>query len=661
MKKIIPILIVVFSFISFNSVVLGGEADNQISIETILNLHYVGQPVFDPSGANIAYALSVPRTADEKHGGYHREIWVANTITGELTQFTRKTYYSSAPAWDPDGMSITFTSKRKDFDEHTQIYTIPLNGGEAHPLFIHAGGVGSYKWSPDGNYVAFSARDPQTKEEKADKKAGKDWIDFNEDRKYTRIWVYDVANGSKKQIFKQDLNVWSFVWSSDSKTILFQASGKPETDESYMFKQIYSVSVSGGIPRQVCETKGKLGAMAVSPDGTTLAFLGATSMNDPLAQSLFIIPVKGGDPVNLTENAEESYYSCTWRDDENIIAQATNSTKTHLVLLNVLDGTKQAFFDTDIIINSFKYNNINQNLAFTGNTAKHPDELFVRKSETEAPVRLTQHNAFLEDIQFAKQETIHWLGTDSLEIAGVLTYPLKYHEGRAYPLVLQIHGGPEGVSLDGWTTGKSTPVQLLAAEGFMVLQPNYRGSGGRGVAFSKADHDDLGGLEFDDVLAGVDHLITEGLVDREHVGTGGWSYGGYFSAWAATKHSQRFKAAVVGAGISNWFSFTGTTDIPYEMSLVHWNSWWFDKPELHWDRSPLAHINNAQTPTLVIHGDSDVRVHPAQGLELYQALRIKDVPTRYVIYPRQPHGLSDRAHREDYLGRILDWYNTYVK
>ncbi|MHC4225669.1 MAG: S9 family peptidase, partial [Planctomycetota bacterium] len=447
----------------------------------------------------------------------------------------------------------------------------------------------------------------------------------------------------------------------DSKTILFQASDKPETDESYMFKQIYSVSVSDGIPRQLCETKGKLGAMAVSPDGITLAFLGATSMNDPLAQSLFIIPVKGGDPVNLTENAEESYYSCTWRDDENIIAQATNSTKTRLVLLNVLDGTKQTFFDTDIIIKSFKYNTINQNLTFTGNTANHPDELFVRKSETEAPVRLTQHNAFLEDIQFAKQETIHWLGTDSLEIAGVLTYPLKYREGRAYPLVLQIHGGPEGVSLDGWTTGTSTPVQLLAAEGFMVLQPNYRGSGGRGVAFSKADHDDLGGLEFDDVLAGVDHLITAGLVDREHVGTGGWSYGGYFSAWAATKHSQRFKAAIVGAGISNWFSFTGTTDIPYEMSLVHWNSWWFDKPELHWDRSPLAHINNAQTPTLVIHGDSDERVHPAQGLELYQALRIKDVPTRYVIYPRQPHGLSDRAHREDYLSRILDWYNTYVK
>jgi len=661
MKKIIVILIVVFGFFGFNSVVFGDEADSQISIETILNLHYVDQPVFDPSGVNIAYALSVPRTADEKPGGYHREIWVVNSLTGELTQFTRKMHYSSAPAWTPDGKNITFTSKRKDFDDHTQIYTIPLNGGEAHPFFKHEGGVESYKWSPDGNYVAFSARDPQTKEEKAAKKAGKDWIDFNEDRKFTRLWVYDVTTGSIKQIFKQDLNIWSYIWSPDSKTLLFQASARPETDESYMFKQIYRASVAGGAPRQVCETIGKLGAMTVSPDGTALAFLGAVSTNDPIAQSLFIVPVKGGDPVNLTENAEESYYSCAWQDNENIIVQATNSTKTRLLLLKISDGTKATFFDTDIIIGSFKYNKTTHSLAFTGNTANHPNELFFLAKEAAAPVKLTQHNAFLDDLQFASQETIHWFGTDSLQIAGVLTYPLKYRAGRAYPLVLQIHGGPEGVSLDGWTTGTSTPVQLLAAEGFMVLQPNYRGSGGRGVAFSKADHDDLGGLEFDDVLAGVDHLIAKGLVDSEHVGTGGWSYGGYFSAWAATKHSQRFKAAMVGAGISNWISFTGTTDIPYEMSLVHWNSWWFDEPDLHWKRSPLAHINNAQTPTLVIHGDSDVRVHPAQGLELYQALRIKGVPTRYVIYPRQAHGLSDRAHREDYLGRVLDWYNTYVK
>ena len=151
------------------------------------------------------------------------------------------------------------------------------------------------------------------------------------------------------------------------------------------------------------------------------------------------------------------------------------------------------------------------------------------------------------------------------------------------------------------------------------------------------------------------------MVDPDRLGTGGWSYGGYLSAWAATRHSDRFKAAMVGAGISNWISFTGTTDIPIEMSVVHWDSWWFDEPQLHWDRSPLAHINKAQTPTLVIHGQKDDRVHPEQGLELYQALRIKGVDTRLVLYPRQPHGLKERAHRLDYMNRLVDWFNKYVK
>ena len=238
---------------------------------------------------------------------------------------------------------------------------------------------------------------------------------------------------------------------------------------------------------------------------------------------------------------------------------------------------------------------------------------------------------------------------------------MKYRKGKRYPLVLQIHGGPEGTSLDGWNTRATYPVQLLAANGFVVLEPNYRGSGGRGVAYSKADHDDLGGMEFEDVLAGIDQLIDDGLVNKNKVGTGGWSYGGYFSAWAATKHSDRFKASMVGAGLTNMISFMGTTDIPYEMSIVHWNQWWFDNMELHWERSPLSHINNAKTPTLVIHGLRDERVHPEQGMQLWQALRIKGVETELVLYPREPHGLLERSHKLDYMDRLVGWYNKHVK
>jgi dipeptidyl aminopeptidase/acylaminoacyl peptidase len=202
---------------------------------------------------------------------------------------------------------------------------------------------------------------------------------------------------------------------------------------------------------------------------------------------------------------------------------------------------------------------------------------------------------------------------------------------------------------------------VLAANGYAVLMPNYRGSGGRGVAFSKGDHRDLGGKEFIDVIAGIDHLAEIGLVDPERVGISGTSYGGYFSALAATKYSDRFKAAIPYAGITNWFSFSGTTEIPIEMSLVHWDTWWFDDPGLNWDRSPLAHINNSKTATLVGHGLADTRVDPGQSVELYTALKIKGVPSGLVLYPREPHGLLEREHQLDYMGRILEWFDTYLK
>ncbi len=180
-------------------------------------------------------------------------------------------------------------------------------------------------------------------------------------------------------------------------------------------------------------------------------------------------------------------------------------------------------------------------------------------------------------------------------------------------------------------------------------------------AFSKGDHRDLGGKEFDDVIAGIDHLAEQGLVDPNRVGISGTSYGGYFSAWAATRHTDRFQAAITFAGISNWASFTGTTEIPYEMSLVHWALWPHDDPGFAWDRSPLAHVKGSKTATLIGHGMSDTRVHPEQSLELHTTLKVLGVPTGLVLYPREPHGLTERAHELDFMGRILEWFGTYVK
>jgi dipeptidyl aminopeptidase/acylaminoacyl peptidase len=428
-----------------------------------------------------------------------------------------------------------------------------------------------------------------------------------------------------------------------------------------MFTDLYTVELHGDGPQMIADTEGKLGGFGVSPDGSDIAWAGATSLNDPIAQSLFTTSLGAPAPTNLTDGFEGSVASLQWLDDGTLAMLAQVGTGTELFRVDAASGERTEIPTEGKIFQSFDAHPTSNRYVAVGHTPEHPSELFAGTLDGGELTRVTFHNPELDDVRLARQETISWSGADDWQISGVLTYPVDYVEGQRYPLILQVHGGPEGVSLDGWTSSATYPVQILAASGFMVLEPNYRGSAGRGVAFSKADHDDLGGKEYQDVLAGIDALIERGLVDGDRVGTGGWSYGGYFSAWAATRHSERFRAAVVAAGLTNWVSFTGTTDIPNEMSLVHWNQWWWENPELHWQRSPLAWIDNAQTATLIVHGTADERVNPEQSLELYTALRLRGVPSELVLYPREPHGLLERAHQIDFAERVVRWFETYLK
>jgi dipeptidyl aminopeptidase/acylaminoacyl peptidase len=302
-----------------------------------------------------------------------------------------------------------------------------------------------------------------------------------------------------------------------------------------------------------------------------------------------------------------------------------------------------------------------QGFAAAASTTAHPAEVFVVNVRNRTAQRLTTHNPWLSQVALGAQETISWAGAEGMRIEGVLVRPAGFQEGRRYPLAVLPHGGPEGVDLNGWTTNPLYPAQVLAGRGYVVLLPNYRGSGGRGVAFAQGDHRDLGGREFDDVLLGIDHLAALGIVDRDRVGISGTSYGGYFSAWAATRHSDRFRVAIPFAGLTHWTSFMYTTDIPYEMSVTHWDLWCHENVGLCWDRSPVAHVTNARTPTLIGHGLVDDRVHPEQSIELYNALRLQDVPVELVLYPREPHGLRERAHQLDYMRRITDWMDRYLQ
>jgi dipeptidyl aminopeptidase/acylaminoacyl peptidase len=486
----------------------------------------------------------------------------------------------------------------------------------------------------------------------------------SEQNRPARLWIRRTAGGAAgaaRPLTPEGHVVRDFAWAPDSRTLAFQSTETSDADADLMYRKIFSVTIDGGEPRPFARTAGKLGAMAWSPDGTRLAFLGAVSFNDPLAQSVFVA-TPGGSAVNLTPDYQGSVLWVGWQDARTVRFVALEGTKTSLNTVPAARGAIARVLGHGAeIFGTANFSRDGSSFAMPASTAAHPNEVFVGTMRDRRLRRITNHNGWLANVRLGAQETVTWTSRDGWRIEGILIRPLGVPQGTRAPLAVLPHGGPEGFSLDGWVTNALYPAQVLAGAGYAVLMPNYRGSGGRGVAFSKADHRDLGGREFDDVLDGISHLHASGVADSARVGISGTSYGGYFSAWAGTKHSERFRLAMPFAGLSNWMSFTGTTDIPVEMSVVHWDLWPYDHPLLMWERSPIAHVGKARTPMVIGQGLADERVHPEQMMELHQALRLKGVPSELVLYPREPHGLLERQHQLDYMRRILEAFDKYVK
>jgi dipeptidyl aminopeptidase/acylaminoacyl peptidase len=645
--------LMLFIFIAIHVVV----QSQTITPEIIADLRNVSEVAISPNGNDIAYVVRVP---GEDVSGMQKGVLMIVPKTGGASKIILdKTYNPSSISWSNDGKNIYFIM-RDSVKKTNQINMVQISNKEV--IQITSGeSIKKYAFSPNGKYLLLLYTDPKTEQEKVNEKNKKDWVVMDQNYKYDRLYITDAtASIPPKKLFEKNLSVSEFIWSPDNTTIIFRGAEKPTVDYGMMYERIYRVNVTGGEPQIICETEGKLGSMDVSPDGKMLAFCGAVDISDPLPQSVFLVPVKGGEPKNLTEKLEASVTDIKWTSNSTLIAHAVEGCYSSLKKIDTKTGKHINAYSKGVIIRAMSLHIKTGAMAFSASTPQHPYEVF-SGTITGGLKKLTDHNSELNKIKLSKQEVISWTAPDGWKIEGILTYPINYRAGTKYPLLLQIHGGPEGVSTNGWNTRAVYPVQWYAAHGYFVLEPNYRGSQGRGVDFAKGNHNDLGGKEFDDILAGIDYLVNKGMVDKDKIGTGGFSYGGYLSAWAATKHSARFKVAVMGAGISNWISFSGTTEIIHENSLVHWNLWWYDNMDLVWERSPLAHINNAKTPVMIVHGNADTRVPLSQSEEMYNALKLKKVHTQLIVYQRQPHGLLEREAQIDYMNRTLDWFNDYLK
>lgn len=619
-----------------------------------------------PNGEYIAYILSVPRQPlVDDDGTSHTHLHVVDRKGNSRPYVTGKDSVNS-PQWSHDSKYIYYLAQRGD-DKQTSLYRIPVDGGESAKVLSHATSISGFSLSPDDKQIAFLAKEEVASDRKQLRDQGFSLEIFEEDWQNTRVWIAKVEDNESEQVKPRMLDLDGsashIAWSDSGRELAVVLAPTPSVDDSYMAKQVSLVDAGTGTTLFKVPHRAKLGDVQISPDGKHIAMIAGVDLHDPADGRLLIASTATDEaPRDLMPDYAAHVTSFVWQSDSTLVWTADEGTLTRVGSVT-LDGDVTTLLEPSHaqILSSISLDAEGTYASLLGHARDHYSEVFGLELESRDLERLTISNPWLKDLEFARQETITWVAEDGLELEGVLIYPLNYIEGRRYPLIMSVHGGPEAHESDGWLTTYSRPGQVAAARGFFVFYPNYRGSTGKGVDFSKMGQADAAGKEFSDLIDGIDQLADEGLVDKARVGITGASYGGYASAWGATYYSDRFAASVMFVGISDNLSKVGTTDIPEEMFLVHHRKRLWDDWDYFLQSSPIRHIEKNRTPTLILHGKDDPRVHPSQSLEFHRHLKtLGQAPVRLVLYEGEGHGNRKAASRLDYNLRLLRWMEHFL-
>ncbi|MBL9135068.1 MAG: S9 family peptidase [Verrucomicrobiales bacterium] len=649
------------------------EPADTLTPSRVARLRSVSEVAIAPDGRHAAYTLSVPRQPGiDDDGEPWTELWVLTLSTGETRPFISGKVNVSKPCWTKDGKGIAFLAKRGD-DKFKALYWIPIDGGEARKAAeLPKTDVSDFSLAPDHPEVALIGTPPEEEARKKLKDKGFKQEIFEEDLRNARLWIARRFDTTKALPRSLELtgSVRAVQWSPAGGALAVAISPTATVDDGMVRQRVIVVDPATGATKATVDHAAKLGSITWSPDGSQLALRAGNHEHDPSDGRLMIVPATGGTPREASPGMEGDFEQVAWIDSDELLAVVSEgaiSSFRRIRLLKEAPGrsgqeTSSAAKRGHPILSSFSLSANGRVAALIGHAPTHPAELFTWTKGETTLVRRTDSNPDLANVRWSKQEVIHHRARDGLALEGILVRPRDTRAGDRVPLILAVHGGPESHVSDGWITSYSNPGQVAAARGFAVFYPNYRGSTGRGVSFSKLGQGDAAGKEFDDLVDAVDHLASIGLVDPKRVGITGGSYGGYATAWCSTRYSDRFAAGVMFVGISDKISKVGTTDIPDEEFLVHalkrpWDDWQFLL-----ERSPIFHAGNCRTPLLILHGADDPRVHPGQSKEMYRHLKMRSqAPVRLVLYPGEGHGNRKAAARLDYHLRMLQWFEHYLQ
>lgn len=664
----------------------------KITAEDFQRIQMVSDPQVAPDGRRIA---CVKRHVDAEKNKYRSEIWVVSTEGGESRRFTGGETADSNPRWSPDGKQIAFLSDRQK--PKSQIYLLPTDGGEASALtrMETEGGIQGIRWSPDGAKIAFLFRatpEAYRKEAVEERKTKElpppprvhtslnyryDGFGYIDDS-YWQVWVADVATGETTQLTTGNYHCDAPVWSPDSRTLAFLSDRRDDADIDPGHDTIWIVPVEGGELRRIPAPEGPKHALAWSPDGSHFAYAGNPDLGDPWGTNntrLLLLPAEGGEAAHdLTGHTDRSLGYLTlgdvhdagtgdliqWSADSKTLFFAVSAFgDTQLYRVEATPGSEPvALTPTGAELGGFGVSARTGEAAVVLAGPTTPQELFLIRNNVVVP--LTHFNrAWTEGVSLVSPEPIAPPNGEGGTVPGWLLKPIDFDPAQQYPLVLYIHGGPHAQ----YGNTLFHELQWLAAEGYVVLYTNPRGSKGYGEAHTKAIWGDWGGPDYRDLMAAADYGMGLSYVDARRTAVMGGSYGGYMTAYIVGR-TDRFTCAIADRLVSNRHSMSGTTDFAWRHGVYFkGNSW--DDPQPLWDCSPLSYAGRVTTPLLLIHSDGDLRCPIGQAEEMFAALRLQRKTVEFVRYPAETsHGMSRNGPpnlRLDRLRRNLDWLNRWLR
>ncbi len=657
-------------------------AGRGVTPEDYFAFHFLNDAHISPDGKQVAYVVTV---VDRERNRRNSTIWMV-AVDGRSAprRLTAESANSNSPRWSPDGTRLAFLSSRMAESRETaapaanvapaepprpQICILPMEGGEAQVLSHLKNGVSSFQWSPDGRrFVVLSRTGPSDaiapKDRKSDVRHYKHIsYKFNDtgwyDDKRSHLWIVDAATGSEKQLTSgDDWNDTDPQWSPDGAHIAFVSdrSGR-EYDDSHN-RDVWVIPAEGGPLTKISDHAFDDEMPRWSRDSRQILFAGQTARRQ--FPKLYIAPASGGPSHLVTEDIDLIPSGLHWGPGENEVRFESGFKGTFQIFRVDLGSRKLSQVTSgERAYRGFDLNERAGVMTYFANDFEHMDDLYAASLDGSHERRLTDVNGKLwPELSLAKVERLPYQSSDGWQIDGFLVKPIGWEEGKRYPLILSIHGGPAGQYGVDWYH----EFQVYAAKGYAVFFANPRGSTGYGQEFERGIVNNWGGMDYQDIMAGLDAALKQNpWIDRDRLGVTGGSYGGFMTNWIVG-HTDRFKAAVTLRSVSNFISDDGTRDGAYGHE-EDFKGFLFDEFDQYWNASPLKYARNVKTPTLVLHSDNDYRVPLEQGEQWFRALQHYGVTSEFVIFPRENHNLTrtgEPKHLVESLNWQLYWFDRFL-